>query len=338
MARALVTGATGFIGKQLVGALLARGDGVLCLVRPGASVDGLRKLPVQLLAGDVTDASTLPAEMANVDVAYHLAGVTRANRLPDYLRANEAGVRNVLGALAQRTTPPVVVVVSSLAAAGPMPDRNRLRTESDVPQPVSHYGASKLAGERAAVAFADKVPITIVRPPIVLGPGDVTGLQLFKSIRRFRSFLVLGSQRRASVIHVADLNSALIAAAERGVRLPPGQCDDNGRGRYFATADEHPPTFAELCRMIARSLNRPYALAIRLPLLAIWPAVVPGEIVGRITGRSRYLSFERAKEFTSGHWICSSAKANRELGFTPGAPLVERIKQTADWYLQEGWL
>jgi nucleoside-diphosphate-sugar epimerase len=342
MARTLVTGATGFIGNRLVAALLARGEEVMCLLRPGASAEKLRKSGAQLITGDVTQAATLPAAIANADVVYHLAGLTRANRLSDYLRANEEGVRNVLDACARRTTAPVVVLVSSLAAAGPMADRNRFRTECDPLHPVSHYGVSKLAGERAAEAFADRVPITIVRPPIVLGPGDVTGFALFKSIRRLRSFLVLGSKRRASIIHVADLNAALIASAQHGERLPARdetspESNSNGRGRYFVAADEH-PTFAELSRMVARSLNRPYALAIRLPLAAIWPVVVPGEIAGRITGRARYLSCERAREFTAGHWICSAEKAKRDLGFSPGAPLAERIKQTADWYLREGWL
>jgi nucleoside-diphosphate-sugar epimerase len=342
MARTLVTGATGFIGKQLAAALLARGDEVACLVRPTASVDGLRNSAAQLIMGDVTAAATLPAAIAKVDAVYHLACTSRANRFSDYLPTNEVGVRNVVEACARRTTPPVVVLVSSLAAAGPMADRNRFRTECDPPHPVSPYGVSKLAGERAAEAFADRVPITIVRPPIVLGPGDVTGFALFHNIRRFRGFVVMGWKRRASTIHVADLNAALIAAAQSGERLPardkmPEASGTIGHGRYFVAADEH-PTFAELCRMVARATGRPYAVPIPFPLLAIWPAVLPGEIAGRITGKARYLCFERAREFTAGHWICSAAKANRDLGFSPGAPLAERIQQTADWYLQEGWL
>ncbi len=351
MARVLVTGASGFIGTQLVSALVARGDDVRCLVRSTSAVDGRQKLTAQWITGDVTDSSTLPAAVADVDVVYHLAGITRANRNSDYVRANVTGTRNVIESCSQRTTPPVVVLVSSLAAAGPMADRNRLRTETDLPQPVSRYGASKLAGEHAAEAFADRVPITIVRPPIVLGPGDATGLALFKSIRRLRAFLVLGSERRVSIIHVADLNNALIAAAQIGERLParatsvvetPSSTTANGSstdgcGKYFVAADEH-PTFSELNRLVARAVNRPYAWAIRLPLAVMWATAVPGEIAGRITGKARYLSFERAREYTAGHWICSAEKAKRELNFAPAAPLAERLNQTADWYRQEGWL
>jgi len=351
MARVLLTGANGFIGTQLLSALMARGDDVRCLVRSTSKVDGRQKLSAQWITGDVTDSSTLPAAVADVDVVYHLAGITRANRNSDYVHANVAGTRNVIESCSQRTTPPVVVLISSLAAAGPMADRNRLRTETDLPQPVSRYGVSKLAGEHAAEAFADRVPITIVRPPIVLGPGDATGLALFKSIRRLRAFLVLGSERRVSVIHVADLNNALIAAAQIGERLParatsvvetPSSTTANGssidgRGKYFVAADEH-PTFSELNRLVARAVNRPNAWAIRLPLAVLWATAAPGEIVGRVTGKARYLSFERAREYTSGHWICSAEKAKRDLDFAPAAPLAERLNETAAWYRQKGWL
>jgi nucleoside-diphosphate-sugar epimerase len=186
----------------------------------------------------------------------------------------------------------------------------------------------------------------------VLGPGDITGFALFQAIRRLRAFLVFGSKRRVSVIHVADLNAALISAGQRGERLlasgssedllHPGEIalgtsGNPGRGIYFVAADEH-PTFGELSRLVARAVGRPYALPIRLPLAAMWLAVVPGEVAGRITGRAHYLCYERAKEFTAGHWICSPAKARRDLGFSPLAPLAERIVQTATWYRQEGWL
>jgi len=63
-----------------------------------------------------------------------------------------------------------------------------------------------------------------------------------------------------------------------------------------------------------------------------------GELAGRLTFRPRYLNLDRARDLTAGHWICSSAKAHRDLGFTCAAPLEDRIGQTADWYRHHGWL
>jgi dihydroflavonol-4-reductase len=355
MARALVTGANGFIGAQLAEALLARGDEVRCLVRPTSDLKLLRCSEVELVYGDVTQPDTLPAAVNGVDVVYHAAGLTKAIGFADYCRVNEAGVRNVVNVCAGRTTPPVMVLVSSLAAAGPVSDPKQLRTENDPPKQVSRYSKSKRAGELAAAQRAQDVPITIVRPPIVLGPGDRTGLQLFRSIRRARSFIVLG-RGRFSMLYVADLADGLIAAAQRGQRLPPrrkcapletaineaeqtgnASSADIGHGYYFLAAEEM-PTLTELSRAIARSINRPYALAIRLPLAAVWLGGGLGELIGLITRQPRYFNLDRAQELSAGHWTCSSAKARRDLGFAPGASLLQRIEQTAQWYGKHHWL
>jgi nucleoside-diphosphate-sugar epimerase len=344
MARVLVTGASGFIGKRLVAALVDRGDDVTCLVQASSTLEPLLKLGARLITGDITRADTLHAAVAEVDQVYHLAGLTRAFDLPSFCRVNEDGVRNIVEACARRTTPPVVVLVSSLAAAGPTANPDQFRRESDPAGPVSNYGRSKRAGEIAAETRAADLPITIVRPPIVVGPGDSTSLSLFRGIKRFRSFFVVGPRQRFSIIHVADLANALIAAAHHGERLPPSSPGQNnsennlaGQGFYFAAANEH-ITFGQLGRWIGRSIRRPYALAIPLPLFSIWPFAAIGELVGKIVRRPQYLCFDLARQLTAGHWICSSEKAARDLHFAPEAPLPERIAQTAIWYRENGWL
>ncbi len=333
MSRVLVTGATGFIGKNLVAALAARGDDVTCLVRSTSSVAPLPKA-CRWATGDVTEPDSLPAAMAGVDVVYHLAGLTKANSYSHFCQVNEQGVRNVVAACAHRPTPPVVVIVSSLAAAGPTVEP-RARTETDPLQPVSKYGRSKRAGELAAEALAAAVPITILRPPVVLGPGDVTGLALFRSIRRFRCYAVLRKPRVLSVVHVADLVSATIGAAQRGQRLINQSSD--GHGYYFIAADEQ-LTFVELGRLVARAVGRPYAWKIRVPMAALWIAGAVGESLGQMTRRSRYMSLDRARDVAAGHWACSAEKAHRQLGFTVATPLAECIRQTAEWYRDHGWL
>ena len=233
MSRALITGASGFIGSQLAAALVARGQTVSCLVRSRSPVEHLKSLGAQLIEGDVTAPQSLTAAVAEADVVYHLAGLTRARSRAEFLSVNDAGVANILEACRRRTTPPTVVVVSSLAAAGPS-QRDRPRREADPPAPVSNYGRSKRAGELAAVARAGDLPITIVRPPIVLGEADATGLTLFQMVSRTGIHLVMGFRPvRLSVIHVADLVAALILAAERGQRLPaPPAVADAGSVRH----------------------------------------------------------------------------------------------------------
>src|SRR5581483_5661701 len=114
-----------------------------------------------------------------------------AFRRGDFFEVNERGTRFVAEACAAQTFPPRLVLVSSVAAAGPAP-RGQVRTEADPPAPVSHYGRSKLAGERAAAKFAASVPITIVRPGVVFGPRDTGFVQVLRSLRKFRCHLSPG--------------------------------------------------------------------------------------------------------------------------------------------------
>ncbi len=335
MARALVTGATGFIGQNLVSALLARGDEVTCLVRRPSAMGNLEKARVHLASGDVTVPASLASPIADVEIVYHIAGLTKANSFAGFCSVNEVGVRNVIEAASRRTTPPVVIVLSSLAAAGPMQEP-RPRTEADTICPISNYGRSKRAGELAAESFASQVPITIVRPPVVLGPGDVAGFTLFRSIRRFRCYTVLRKPRTVSVVHVADLVQGIIAAAERGERLSSSQTDPS-RGYYFLAADEQ-LTFLELGRIVARAVGRPYAWKIRLPMATLWMAGAIGEALGQLTRRPRYVCLDRARDVAAGHWSCSAEKAKRQLQFAPADSLENRIRQTAQWYRDQGWL
>lgn len=339
--RVLVTGATGFIGKQLVKTLTQQGDEVLCLVRDESQVGPLKALGARLVMGDVTLPETLSAAVKDADIVYHLAGRTKAHRFEDYLPVNETGVLNVLTACAERTTPPVVLIVSSLSAAGARPDET-LRTESEPPNPVSFYGRSKRAGEIVAEAWAGRLPITIVRPPIVFGPGDNVTRGLFRSIRRMNRHFVLGLGRRVSVIYVENLASVLINAAQRGERLPApsqngnGQSAVPGQGYYFVAENEH-PTYVEFGRLVGQAVGRPNVKIVRVPYSFMWISAACGEAVGRLSRRSPYLGFDRAREITAGHWICSPEKVRVQFGFVPDTPLDVRFRQTAEWYAEEGW-
>jgi dihydroflavonol-4-reductase len=339
MAKVLVTGASGFIGTHLVAALTARGDEVSCLVRRTSRVDSLRQSGAHLVLGDVTDRSTLPAAIAGQSIVYHLAGCTQSLDARHFYWVNQRGVANVAQVCAGQTNPPVLVSVSSLAAAGPA-HSDKPKTEADRAEPVSHYGHSKRAGERAAEHYAHRVPTTIVRPPIVLGEGDRMSLPLFRSIARFGVHMVPGmNRRRFSLIHAADLVNLLILAGDRGKRLPPrGHPDAHGpQGYYFAACEEH-PAYSELGRMIAEVMGRHLVVIVPTATPLVWMVAVAGEAISRIRHDPLFMNVDKAREITAGSWLCSAEAAAKELGFTVRVPLMERLRQTGEWYREMKWL
>lgn len=339
MAKVLVTGASGFVGHHLVESLAKRGDEVTCLVRKSSRIGPLRRLNVKLVHGDVTDRDSLVPAVAGRQIVYHLAGCTQTLHPRQYYRVNRWGAANVAQVCSGQSTPPVLVSVSSLAAAGPSVD-GRPKTENDRPEPVSHYGHSKRAGERAIEAFADRMPITIVRPPIVLGEYNKMGFSLFHSIARFGVHLIPSMDRpRFSLIHAVDLAQLLILAAERGNRL---QTDDGSNGcgasGYYFAACEESPFYSDLGRMVSQALGRRWVVVIPTSSPIVWTVAMAGELVSRVRHNPLFMNVDKAREITAGSWLCSARLAAEQLGFKVGAPLLDRLRQTADWYRREKWL
>ena len=339
MARVLVTGASGFIGGHLVAALVRRGDRVRCLVRRSSKVEHLGGLDVEIITGDIEDAAALNSAVAGNDTVYHLAGLTSAFR-PEQLHAvNGDGTGHVVAACAKQTTPPVHVLVSSVAAVGPIA-RGAVRNETDPPRPVSHYGRSKLAGETAAAARAADVPTTIVRPGIVFGPRNTECLPIFRTIARVGLHPIVGFRRqRVSVIYVHDLVEILLRAADRGIRLPSPSAENGsqGSGCYFACRDEF-PTYGELGRRIARALGRSFVLVIPAPIPLAWTVAGVNELLMRWRGKPDSLNIDKIREARAPSWACSPASVNRDLRFTPHESLDEQLRATVAWYREHGWL
>ncbi len=326
--RAYVTGATGFIGRHLVRALAGAGHEVVCLVRASSNRVPLGPYATELAVGDVADPRTL--DVAGADVVFHLASLLKMPWKPAFSEVNVGGTRNIAAACAAAQTPPVLVVVSSLAAGGPSPAGGP-RREEDEAAPVSIYGRVKLAAEGAAAQYAQAVPVTVVRPPMVFGEGDTSVLKLFRSSRRGWHVVPGGGRGRISFVHATDLACALIAAAQRGERVGSAP----GSGLYYVSNGAR-PTYADFGRMVGAALDREVRV-VRAPGGLVWCAAAASELLGRLRDRPALLNLDKLREARAGDWVCDPAKAGLQLGFAPEAPDV-RLRQTADWYRAQGWL
>jgi dihydroflavonol-4-reductase len=305
--KVFVTGATGFVGSHLAAALVERGDDVTWTLEDAAGfADALRE----------------------VDVVYHVAGLTAAPSERAFLEVNAEGTRRLIGA-AVVAAPGLqrLVYVSSIAAVGPVP-HGTLLTEDTPARPVTAYGRSKLAGEDAT-RRSQGLPWTIVRPGVVYGPRDRELLRMFR-IARYGAVPVFGRGRQeVSLVHVADLVAAILRAGAE-----PGAV-----AQTYHIA--HPTALSqrELAGAIGRAVNGGRApLVIPVPAALAAPIV---RVIGRAAtaaGRRTVVSGDKLAEFLAPSFATSVEKAARELGWRATIESGAGLAATAAWYRGEGWL
>jgi nucleoside-diphosphate-sugar epimerase len=317
----LVTGGTGFIGSHLVENLLARGERVRALVRRTGLFD---KTSVEVFYGDLETGNGLIPAIQGVDTVIHLAGVTKALSTADYYAGNVQATENLARAIASSARPVRMVHVSSQAAVGPGPDAVPL-TEDAEPHPVTHYGKSKLEGERIVRAILPDA--VILRPPAVYGPRDTDVFQILKSINRGFLAQVAGDERYFSTIYVADLVDGIIAAAH----------SSRSAARTYFLAHPAAVPWSELVGIAAKIMGRvPHTL--KLSPGAANAVGYCAEMWSKLTRKPGIVSRDKIRDMQCRYWICDVRRAKEELGFVAPTDIREGLASTLAWYREAGWL
>jgi nucleoside-diphosphate-sugar epimerase len=321
--KALVTGATGFVGSHLVEALQRSGVEVTALARSPEKASALVSRGVRVVPGDLHDSSALEHATRNQDVIYHVAGVVAARSEAEFLSANRDGTRN-LTAAAERSGRPRLVLVSSLAAGGPAP-RGAPLNGREPPHPVTAYGRSKLAAEQ--IVSSSRLPWSIVRPPIVYGPRDREVLKIFRIARLGIAPVFGDGSQELSAVHAADLANALIAA---------GSSESTVGGIYNAC---HPEVFTsgELARAIGVAMGRSVG-TVRIPALVGRALLSVTEASARVTRRATILTADKANEFFQPAWTGDPTPLTRDSGWRAAYDLRTGLADTCQWYRKAGWL
>ncbi len=323
--KALVTGATGFVGGHLVDQLLARGDEVTALVRSPIKARHLADLGVRLIPGALEDPSALAEAVVGQDVIYHSAALTGAVDEAEFLRANRDGTEALARAAAARTTPARLVLVSSMAAGGPA-RRGLPKVTDDDDAPVTMYGRSKLAGEVVLRPFP--LPWTILRPPTVYGPRDRDNLLTVYKAARLGVAPVFGDgSSEVSVIHVADLAAAIIAAGS----------SDGVIGRVWYVNHPEVLTMAGMVRGIGSSIGRDVRL-LRLPEGITRPILGMTGWWAETFRQRTILRADKANEFYQEAWTADPTPFMAATGWHPAFDFTTGSRETAAWYREAGWL
>ena len=282
--KCFVTGASGFVGSNLVHELVARGHRVKALLRPGADERGLLGLKYERVPGDLFDRDLLRREMEGCDWCFHVAAsyqLWMRNYAPMY-KANVEGTRNVLEA-AGKVGCKKIVYTSTVGCIGlPKEVNGKITptTELDVAteaQMTNDYKRSKFQAEAVATEFYRKqgLPVVIVNPSAPIGPGDLkptpTGQIIVDYLnRKMPAYLDTG----LNWVHVRDVAIGHVLAAEKG-HLGARYILGNKDGNWTLSQ-----TFAALEKITgipAPKTKIPYWLAERVAEVSEWGAFFTGK-------------------------------------------------------------
>lgn len=319
-----VTGATGFIGRHLVRALVARGDRVAVLVR---SPEKRSVLPdgVEVVEGDMARFAERDIEIPDVEVVVHLAGTVAAESTEEYRRVNYRYLVDFMRYLEARPHHPQrIVFASSLAAAGPT-RRGCPKTEDDPMTPIDPYGLAKSDAE--VFLQQTTLPVTAVRPPIVFGAEDSATLPLFKMAQHGLGFQVGRHAQELSFVDVRDLVDAIILMSEE---------EGAGFRQYFAS---HPETIdsRDLWENLARELERP-STVLRVPQPGLKLLMKAGTWLSRMADFRNPLDEKQYLQLSAEAFTCDSTKLRETLGWTPRYDLAASLRAAVDGYRTLGWL
>ena len=327
--KAFITGSTGFVGTHLV-SLLQREPSVkkvVCLVRsPSKAKERIGSFgKVEFLPGDLEHLPELPED---TDLLFHLAGVTKALLQDDYERFNSRSLVPLFERASALRNLKRLVLVSSLAAAGPSQPGRPLDEEA-TPAPVSLYGKSKRSGELRALSYSKRLPLTILRPPSVYGEWDTDFPVTFRMLKRGLALnLVYGSTERwVSLISADDLCRAILHFAF--LPFPSGGVFHIGEPREYLWKDVEEAVFRFF------RVNRPLRLTLPKPLG--YGAALFASLEERLSGQAKIFSLHQLPELLQPCWTCSWQKAAKT-GFLTRDSFPERVQTLLAWYVQRGWL
>jgi dihydroflavonol-4-reductase len=329
-----ITGATGFIGANLLHELSARGNHVRILVRPGADLRGLKGLEFETVRGDLSNRSTLAKAMRGCEWCFHLAASYHL-WLRDYrsmYAANVEGTRNAIEA-AMDAGVSRIIYTSTVGCIGLPEASNGCIRATDEATPVSEaemtnpYKLSKWKAERIAMDLAAKgAPVIIVNPSAPVGPRDARptptgGIILDFLNGRMPAYVDTG----LNWVHVRDVAVGHILAAQKGQR---GQ-------RYILGNEQGNWTMKQALDVLAAITGFP-APTVRLPHWLALGAAHMNELASRISGKPPRVPLAGVR-MAKDKMFFSSAKAIRELGL-PQTPPKEALADAVEWFRRNGYV
>jgi len=325
----LVTGATGFSGSVLVRKLCERGARVRAIARSSSNRDSLQGLPVEWHLGDVFDPAVIARAMVGTKYVFHVAAAYRQAGLTDevYRQVHVESTQRLAEAAVKTPGFKRFVHVSTVGVHGHV---ERPPADEKYPfYPGDIYQRTKADAELWIREFASKsgLPVTVIRPAAIYGPGDRRLLKVFK-MAEWPVCLVPGrsSGPLYHLIHVDDLTEVLILAA-----IHP-----RASGEVFICGDPAALSLAGILGIVGSEYGRKVRI-LRVPVWPLFLAAAICETACRPFGIAPPIYRRRVAFFTKDRSF-NTAKLRERLGYVYRRTTEQGLRETARWYRDHGWV
>jgi nucleoside-diphosphate-sugar epimerase len=325
--RVLITGASGFAGFHIIEEALHNNFEVYAAVRKSSKIDHLIHLDIRFVHLSYRDLPVLKQQLADIkpDYIIHAAGVTAARSQAEYDYINSTYTLNLATAAVQAgVNLKKFVLISSLAALGPLKTLVGSINERTKPKPVTAYGRSKLLAEEQ-LRTVENLSYTILRPTAIYGPRDTGIFIFFKQLVRGIEPYMGKAEQKLTFIYVKDVAKAAIKSLYSGDVTDYNLSDGNFYSKY------------ELGNLAKEALSLK-TFKFHLPVILIKIIASISEKVSSLSNKAAILNTEKLNELMAVNWSVDIEKAKSELGFYPAYNLKTGLIETLKWYRANDWL
>jgi nucleoside-diphosphate-sugar epimerase len=283
---------------------------------------------VMIITGDITDIEQVRRAVDGVTTIYHCAGRLYHPSVPSalYYQTHVEGTRTLLTACQGQAQLRHLVHISTTGVHG---ITGATPAAEDAPfAPTNPYEATKLEGEWLVRKCHQEqgLPVSVVRPGLVYGPGDLHLLGFFRAIEKGLFRVIDGGKALLHPVYIDDMVAAMLLCAEASQAID----------RVYSIAGDHPVTIRELATAIAHALGR------KLPAesIPLWLANLASDIFAlmpSMRGEHAPLTRSRVKFLTNSR-VYDISRARSELGYMPAVDLEEGMQRTAAWYHKHHYL
>ncbi len=322
---ALVTGASGFIGKHLIRRLEEYGFKVNTLVRNSRNYNISGN--VNIFEGDIFDTEVLGKAVENVEIAFHLVAKTHdfsdIDNAKDYYKINVEGTRNLLDACINSNVKHFVYFGSVKAMAE---ESMHALDETHDPNPTTPYGESKLVAEELVFEYGNKYGFktTVLRLPLVYGPGNKGNVYKMIEAIDNRRFVMMGKGlNKRSMVYVQNVVDAALSIVDQEV----------ADKKVYLVTDSADYSVKELYRLIVKGLNKK-PLPLYVPMGIAKMIAMVGDIGGKMMGKPLLFNSDVLGKLTDSLTF-SSQRIQEDIGFRPKYNFYNTIDETIGWYKGE---